>query len=92
MTEQIKEILQTPQSVQPVSVVPKKKSSFKTIILLLIVILLVAGGIYAGMQLQKKKVNVWTEPPLTEITPQSTEILDKTANWKHILIKISVFR
>ena len=64
MPEQITETPQTTQSVQPVPVEPKRKSGLK-----IIVISLIVGGVYAGMQLEKKKVKVWTKPPLTEITP-----------------------
>ncbi|PIS14594.1 hypothetical protein COT64_01735 [Candidatus Shapirobacteria bacterium CG09_land_8_20_14_0_10_39_12] len=63
-------------------VAPKKKSGLKIIAILLSVLLLMAGGVYAGMQTEKKKVKVWTESPFTEITPQPTEIIDETTNWK----------
>ncbi len=76
MPEEVREV---PQPIQPVPTEPKKKSNFKIIALLLLVILLLAGGVYAGMQLEKKKVRVWTEPPFTV---EPTAVPDETANWK----------
>ena len=70
---------ETPQSA-PNPCCPHPKSH--PIIFLLIAILLTAVGVYAGMQLEKRKVKVWVEPPLTEITPEPTQITDSTANWK----------
>jgi len=91
MPEQITETPQTTQSVQPVPVEPKRKSGLKIIVISLIVISLIVGGVYAGMQLEKKKVKVWTKPPLTEITPQPTEVIDETASWKTYADSVAKF-
>lgn len=93
------QISQPVQPVQPVPVEPKKKSNLLLIVILVIAILLVGvGGVYAGMQIEKRKVKVWTEPPLAEVTPQPTNntpqvitetitvkptgTVDETSNWK----------
>lgn len=79
--------VQTPeipiQNQEPQPVLPKKKFDLKIIAILLVaILLLVAGLVYAGMQLEKRKVKVWVEPPLIEITSEPTGISDETANWE----------
>lgn len=64
-------ISQPTSPIEQVSAEPKNKSGLLVIAILLIVILLLAGGVVFGMQIEKRKVKVWTESPLTESTPQA---------------------
>jgi len=75
-------IPQTPETPQSTPDTCCSHPKSHPIILLLLAILLITVGIYAGMQLEKRKVNVWVEPPLTEITPEPTKITDPTTTWK----------
>jgi len=98
MIEQIQEIT-PPTKTEPVLAAPtppKKSNLVKVILLVVLGLIVMAGAVYAGMQIERKRVKLWTElpsteptpteAPLTEIESQSPEITsvtpDETANWK----------
>ena len=98
MIEQIQEIT-PPAKTEPVLAAPtppKKSNLVKVILLVVLGLIVMAGAVYAGMQIERKRVKLWTElpsteptpteAPLTEIESQSPEITsvtpDETANWK----------
>lgn len=67
MEEKIPQAPTPAPTVPPVPMETKKKSNLPRIGISLVVISLIAvAGVMFGMQIEKRKVKVWTEPPLIE--------------------------
>ena len=98
MIEQIQEIT-PPTKTEPVLAAPtppKKSNLVKVILLVVLGLIVMAGAVYAGIQIERKRVKLWTEPPLTEPSlteplpteiesqsPETTPVApDETANWE----------
>jgi len=95
MEEQITPVGETqPQEFPAQS--PQKRNLAKIVLFIVLGLVVVTGAVYAGIQIERKRVKLWTEPPLTEPSlteplpteiesqsPETTPVApDETANWE----------